>query len=267
MRRLSLPRRLRIHLRVAQTMERLYGSTLDSHLAELAFHYRQAGTEADSETAIDYSIRAGDAAARVFAWAEAIGHYDGALEASKGERVPDPQRRCRLLLSLGEALIWAGDTSERVYGVVAPEAYDLAMTLASKEMAARAARGAVESLRMQLGSMALTRRDYREWAERLDRLAADKTVDRIYADVAMAGLASVQGRPDEAEERCLHALELAREIGAGDTVALIVFQAITAYCGRPRLDARRRQLVAEVASLLAVLPRRVSSRWPSTHWG
>ena len=41
---LSLPRRQRLHLRVAEAMERVYARTLEEHAADLAHHLYQAGT-------------------------------------------------------------------------------------------------------------------------------------------------------------------------------------------------------------------------------
>ena len=253
---LSRPRRQRLHLRVAETIERVYASAPDSHLAELAFHYRQAGAAADAEKAIEYSIRAGDAAASVSAWGEAIGHFEGALEAMESANVPDPQRRCQVLLALGESLAGAGD-AQKLFAVTAPETFALAMTLGAKEQATRVAVLAIQGMDMQFEAMAFTRPDYREWAERLDQLAADGTVYRIHAELAMAKLAVLQSQ-DETMERCLRALVLARATGAGATVVLMVFSTLSNYCKGPRFDVQRRQLTAEVASSLLVLPRGVS---------
>ncbi|MDP2949319.1 MAG: AAA family ATPase, partial [Chloroflexota bacterium] len=46
---LSLPRRQRLHLRVAEAIERAYSRTLEEHAADLAHHLYQAGAAADPE--------------------------------------------------------------------------------------------------------------------------------------------------------------------------------------------------------------------------
>ncbi len=59
--------RIRMHQRIARKMEASYAANLDSHLAELAHHYRQAAQLGEAAKAIDYSIRAGEAAFAVHA--------------------------------------------------------------------------------------------------------------------------------------------------------------------------------------------------------
>ncbi|GAG39258.1 unnamed protein product, partial [marine sediment metagenome] len=49
---LSLPRRQRMHLRVAEAMERVYARALEEHAADLAHHLYQAGTAADPQKTV-----------------------------------------------------------------------------------------------------------------------------------------------------------------------------------------------------------------------
>jgi ATP/maltotriose-dependent transcriptional regulator MalT len=78
---LSLPRRQELHLRAAEAIETVHAGSLDRHLAALAMHYRLSG--ADSAKTIDYATRAGDTAAAVYAFDEALRLYDLALEAAR----------------------------------------------------------------------------------------------------------------------------------------------------------------------------------------
>jgi len=78
---LSLPRRQELHQRAAEAIETIHAAGLDHHLSALATHYRLAGA-ADPEKASDYATRAGDRAAAVFAFEEALRFYDMALEPS-----------------------------------------------------------------------------------------------------------------------------------------------------------------------------------------
>lgn len=73
--------RREIHRRVAQAYEAQYADRcLDEFAAILAQHYAEAG---DDARALDYSIRAGDAAARTYANAEAIAAYSQAIEIAQ----------------------------------------------------------------------------------------------------------------------------------------------------------------------------------------
>lgn len=76
--------RREIHLRVAQAIEAAWPDQLDENAARLAQHYAEAHD--DSKTAA-YAIRAGDVAARVFAYPEARIQYALALDALA--RMPD----------------------------------------------------------------------------------------------------------------------------------------------------------------------------------
>ncbi|HSR58259.1 MAG TPA: AAA family ATPase, partial [Candidatus Binataceae bacterium] len=69
--------RLRVHQRIAEVLEGLYQANLGPHLAELAHHFREAGI---AEKAIDYLIRAGHEARRVFAHEDAVSLWSTALE-------------------------------------------------------------------------------------------------------------------------------------------------------------------------------------------
>jgi DNA-binding SARP family transcriptional activator len=105
------PRRLRLHRAIGETLEALYGRDLDPHLAELAHHYLQAGSIA-AEKAIEYAERAGDRAASQHGYEEAGRHYSSALRVIETTGSADANRKCELLLSLGEVLSRAGSGQE-----------------------------------------------------------------------------------------------------------------------------------------------------------
>ena len=108
---LSGPRRVRLHQRVAEVLEELYADDIDAHLGELASHY-MASIGGEAAKAIDYSIRAGKRAMELVAWEEAAAHYGRALEAMAEEG--GGERRCSVLLDLGEALIYIGQPSDAI---------------------------------------------------------------------------------------------------------------------------------------------------------
>ena len=93
--------RTRLHRQVAVALESLHQANVTPNLAELAHHWR-AGARApeDIEKAIDYAIRAGDAASAVFAYEGATEHFRVAVElaAKQGGNL---LRRAELFFRLG----------------------------------------------------------------------------------------------------------------------------------------------------------------------
>ncbi len=94
---LSFPRRQRLHLRVAETIEQLYADSLDEHVADLAYHLSLAG---ERDRAVEYLVRAGDEAASRYANTEALEYFQRALDVHP----PAPERR-RILQYRGKLLL------------------------------------------------------------------------------------------------------------------------------------------------------------------
>jgi class 3 adenylate cyclase/tetratricopeptide (TPR) repeat protein len=94
---LSFPRRQRLHLRVADTIEEMYSDSLDEHLADLAYHLSHAR---ESSRAIHYLKQAGERAAEGYASREALDYFDRALDLE-----PDAESRTRILERRGKLLL------------------------------------------------------------------------------------------------------------------------------------------------------------------
>ena len=92
--------RRRLHAAIAAAIENRYGKELKPHLAALAHHFLEAEIP---EKAIDYLIRAGDAALAVYAFDGAISHWEKAV-ALFGEHGGDVMRKADLLSNLGFTL-------------------------------------------------------------------------------------------------------------------------------------------------------------------
>jgi class 3 adenylate cyclase len=76
---LSLPRRQRLHLRVAETMELVYGKDAEVYAADMAHHLYQAGAGADPAKTARYLVLAGDRALEGAAFGEALRDYERAF--------------------------------------------------------------------------------------------------------------------------------------------------------------------------------------------
>jgi class 3 adenylate cyclase len=136
---LSATRRVRLHRRIAQVLESLYGAAPEHHLVELAHHFLQAASGGDVSKAVDYAIRAGERAASTLAYEDAAEQYERALQALELSEPVDDRRRCDLLLRCGEAHLKAGDTEAA--REVFRRAAVVSRTLDEPEMLARAAMG------------------------------------------------------------------------------------------------------------------------------
>ena len=135
---LSAARRARIHLRIGEALEELYGED-DLHIEELAHHFFLAGPGGDIGKTIDYSRRAGDRAAGLAAYEEAVRHYEHALKAIERGKDGDDRERCELFLALGDARTKAGELPEAKAAFLA--AAELARGAQLSEQLARAERG------------------------------------------------------------------------------------------------------------------------------
>ena len=102
--RLSLPRRQRLHARVADTMERVYATRIDPHTSALAHHLYQAGSWADREKTIHFLSEAARQASGAAAHEEALDQLDNLVSLLENERTARAAdlraRRAGVLLSL-----------------------------------------------------------------------------------------------------------------------------------------------------------------------
>ena len=75
-------RRVRLHGRIAETLEEIYGSGAEAHAAELAHHCAEAGAVLGTEKLVHYSLLAGEQALAAYGWEEALSHFERALVAT-----------------------------------------------------------------------------------------------------------------------------------------------------------------------------------------
>jgi tetratricopeptide (TPR) repeat protein len=136
---LTTTRRVRLHRRIGEALESLYGANVEPHLAELAYHFFEAGLAGDVDKAVDYATRAGERANRLLAYEEAATHCERALQALDLKEPREDGRRCAVLLALGQSLWSAGEIEQSKDTCL--QAADLARRLRIPEQLARAALG------------------------------------------------------------------------------------------------------------------------------
>jgi len=76
---LSLMRRQRVHLRVADAMEQVYGANVERHATDIAQHLYQAGVAADPDKTVRFLTLSGDQALESAAFDEALRRLTDAL--------------------------------------------------------------------------------------------------------------------------------------------------------------------------------------------
>ena len=80
---LSTSRQVRLHARIAESLEKIYGANVEAHAAELAYHCAEADTILGTEKLVRYFLLAGEQALATYAWEEASGHFERALVAKE----------------------------------------------------------------------------------------------------------------------------------------------------------------------------------------
>ncbi|MEE8466379.1 MAG: AAA family ATPase, partial [Dehalococcoidia bacterium] len=104
---LSTTRVVRLHARIAESLEESYGEEADGHAAELAYHFAEAEAVVGSEKLVYYSLLAGERALAAYAHEDALTHFEKGLAArgidlSGNEAAPD-EEAAALLFGLARA--------------------------------------------------------------------------------------------------------------------------------------------------------------------
>ena len=235
---LSAARRVRLHRRIGEVLEKLYQSRVEPHLAELAYHFFQAAPGGDLKKAIDYAVRAAQFATRVLAYEEAAAHYDRALQALELAAKPDERRRCEMLLALGEAQTRASNTAN------ARETFERAASLARKlalpDQFARAALGIGSELAMGVRFGKVDALQVQLLEEALQLLGEGQSAlrARVLAHLALVFYYSEQKRAELSRE----SVETARRVG--DKPALLAALFSRCICLEGFEEAKQRLAVA-----------------------
>ena len=96
---LSLPKRQRVSVKVADALEKVYEGHLEEHAADLAHHLYEAGAAADAGRTIRFLRMAGESALAAAAADEAFYYFDTALSME----VEDERQKADLLFLRGNA--------------------------------------------------------------------------------------------------------------------------------------------------------------------
>ena len=106
---LSPPRRRRLHLLVADTLERLCATSLDEQASEIAHHLTQAGPAADRRRLLSFLALAGRQAMRTADYEDALRHFEAAVAMVD---CAEPAERADLYTQRGSARRCVGQLEE-----------------------------------------------------------------------------------------------------------------------------------------------------------
>jgi DNA-binding SARP family transcriptional activator len=224
--RIPVIARAELHLRVGEALERLHRTDLARVVAELAHHFTLAAPVAGVERAVDYNLRAADAALAAAATDEGAARLSTALELG----IADPRERARTQIELAHLLHQLGRGPEAE--AMLARSLDAATGLEERGVAARAL---VQRIGMRIGDSALDLEDGRKVAEAaietLEQVgsARDLAVARRYHGLVLQGL----GRCGESVPVLERALVDADESGDRLIRRRVVGALVHSICGGP----------------------------------
>ncbi len=228
---MSSDRRSRMHRRVGIALEQLR----DPPLAALAHHFTRAAEPEDAERTIRYAVAAGAQATAMLANEEAAEHYARALEVLERTDPGALQRRCALLLELGEARVRSGERPS-AWGVFR-EAASLAARLGDGALTARAAIGASRRFIQPPGVIDEELIALLEQA--LEMTSGDLSVTRVILITRLCGaLYFSSERRDHMRRLSAEATAIAARLGDPEAAALAASARRRAYWGPGHLERR-----------------------------
>jgi predicted ATPase/class 3 adenylate cyclase len=213
---ISAPRRRRLHLRVAEAMERVYAPALEGHAADLAHHLYQAGPAAEAGKTVHYLTLAGKRALTAVAYEEGARLYQRALQAIDLKEKPDEAMRCELLLALGEAQNKAGERDKA--GEAFHQGASIARQMGAAELLARAALGRGGRFLLGEAHLASDALLVPLIEEALDALGERDSALRARLLALLAALIH-QDSPERGASLSQEGVEMARRLGDSATLA------------------------------------------------
>ena len=290
----STSRRVRLHARIAEGLEKLYGDDAEAHSAELAHHFAEAQTSTGPDKMVRYSLLAGEQALAAYAWDEALTHFESGLVARditlSGTKAASDDEAAALLFGLSQAQVAtlerhqrhealgslsrafdyyaeAGDVSRAVAVAETPMFVMVGEATGMTQIVSRALElvppGSYEAGRLLARHGSLLGLDEGDYAAAQDAFTSALTIAQSQGDVALevrtlANATQVNlhhGRSQETIETGLRAIELASRIDDPRQEATARYYTSFALAQIGDLEGARRHSTA-----LLALARRLRDR-------
>jgi tetratricopeptide (TPR) repeat protein len=206
-------KRKKLHGVVGSALEKVYAKKIDEHFGELASHYLESG---DKDKALDYFLKAGDKAAKVFANAEAASYLQSSLRLLE-EKDGDPREKRDVLERLGDVkrLVGEYDVGIKYWN----DALPLSNQLNDRIMSARLHRKMANAFWNNLGDRERAKEHHEKALKILETEPESVELASLYEDMAgMIGMGAT-GNMTEALSLGEKAVELAKKLNAYEVLA------------------------------------------------
>jgi pentatricopeptide repeat protein len=204
----SLLRHRRLHSTIGSALEGLYSDKADEHLGELAYHFLEGGNE---DKALEYFLKAGERAEKVYAHGEATSYFQLALELLEGKS-EKLHERASVLERLGDIKRLVGELGACMDHW--SEALPIWVQLQEKERIAGVHRKMANVLWDNMGDFEKAKEHHREALEILETEPKGIELARLYEDMALATRDTA-----EALSWAEKALDLAKDLKALEVMA------------------------------------------------
>lgn len=204
-------RHRKLHNAVGSALEKVYASKLEEHLGELALHFLEGG---DENKALDYFVRAGKRAQRMYAHDEAFSYFKQGLDLLEAKDGALDQKG-KILERLGDLKAWTGDLDSGM------EFWSTSLAIWNK-LTDRKRVGKLHSkiawwLWEVMGNKGRAMQHHQMALEALEKESKSKELSALYEDIAH--MLWRTGKPNEALPWAQKSLALAQALGASDVVA------------------------------------------------
>jgi tetratricopeptide (TPR) repeat protein len=204
-------RRKKLHGVVGCALEQVYAKKIDEHSGELASHFLESG---DKDKALDYFLKAGEKAEKIYANSEAVSYFQSALKLLE-EKEGETREKAHVLEVLGD-----------IKGIVGE--YDLCMKrwnealllwkqLDEKEKAARLHRKMAMTLWRDIGNTEQAQENFEKALKILEAEPESVELASLYA--ARASMSNFTEDVTKARSWAEKALELAKKLNAFEVIA------------------------------------------------
>ena len=208
----SLLKRKKLHGVVGRALEKVYAKKIDEHFGELASHFLESG---DKDKALDYFLKAGDRAAKIFANSEAASYFQSALWLLE-EREGELQEREHVLERLGdiEKLVGKYEACTKHWD----EALLVSTKLQKKQKSAALHRKIANILWDKIGETKRSREHHEAALKILEAESESVELARLYEDIAY--MLRRKGEAAKAPAWAEKALALAEKLNDVEAVAI-----------------------------------------------